>query len=92
MILSANEDSRYRENIHLMKHREFGLGEPQVGFELHAIGCCFALNLLAMSEPARLLHQKLSSLYLGVCKVNIEQVDHSRWAFLEWPAPATTET
>lgn len=55
-----------------MNWKEFVLEELQVGFELHAIGGCFALNLPAMSESARLLHQKLSSMYLSVCQASIE--------------------
>lgn len=54
------------ENIHLVKQKEFVLGEPQVGFELHAVDFCFALNPLAMSKPARLLHQIFSSMFQGI--------------------------
>jgi hypothetical protein len=53
VLLSRRNNIRDKNNIRLVKQKEFVLGESQVEFERHAVDCCFALNLPAMNEPAK---------------------------------------
>lgn len=52
-MLDRSQDPRDEKTIRLVQRKVFVLGEFQVEFVLHAVDYYFALNLPAMTEPAR---------------------------------------